>query len=257
MIRGVLLDLSGVVHIGDDAVPGALEAIARLNDGGLAVGYLTNTTSRPKRAILERLRRLGLAVEPETLITPAEAARVWLTRNRRAPHLLVTEALAEDFANLGNHHSGEAVVIGDAGQGFTYDALNAAFRKLAGGAELVALARNRMFRGSDGQLSLDAGAFVAALEYAAQCEAVLLGKPAPAFFEAALARLGTPAGETAMVGDDVEADVSGALAAGIGCALLVRTGKYADGAEDGADPPPTAVLADLAAAADWILASNG
>lgn len=256
MIRGVLLDLSGVVHIGDDAVPGALEAIARLDDAGLAVGYLTNTTSRPKRAILERLHRLGLAVKPEALTTPAESARVWLTRNRRAPHLLVTQALSEDFANL-NDHSGYAVVIGDAGHGFTYDALNAAFRKLAGGAELVALARNRLFRGPDGQLSLDAGAFVAALEYAAQCEAVLLGKPAPAFFEAALARLGTPAGETAMVGDDVEADVSGALAAGIGCALLVRTGKYENSAEDGTDPPPTAVLADLAEAADWILATNG
>lgn len=79
-------------------------------------------------------------------------------------------------------------------------------------------------------MSLDAGPFVAALEYAARTRAVLFGKPAPAFFHAVLADLCIAPHEAAMIGDDVEADVNGALAAGIP-AILVRTGKYRAGDE--------------------------
>jgi ribonucleotide monophosphatase NagD (HAD superfamily) len=60
-----------------------------------------------------------------------------------------------------------------------------------------------------------------------------------------------------MVGDDAEADVAGALAAGLGAALLVRTGKYRPGDETKVEPSPTATVADLAAAADWIIARRG
>jgi HAD superfamily hydrolase (TIGR01458 family) len=89
---------------------------------------------------------------------------------------------------------------------------------------LYALAANRYFKDEDG-LSLDAGAFVAALEYASGATAELFGKPAPAFFQAALEGLGCVAADAVMIGDDVEADVNGALALGIG-GFLVRTGKY-------------------------------
>jgi HAD superfamily hydrolase (TIGR01458 family) len=163
--------------------------------------------------------------------------------------------LAEDFEGLGKHRD-TALVVGDAGDGFTYEALNSAFRVLMSDADFLALARNRSFMDADHQLSLDAGAFVAALEYASQKEATLLGKPAPAFYGAAVARLGVDASATVMVGDDAEADVAGALSAGIGHALLVRTGKYQAGAEHSFTPPPTAVLDDLPAAVEWILANR-
>ena len=133
---------------------------------------------------------------------------------------------------------GEAVVVGDAAQGFTYAALNTAFRKLLDGAEFLALARNRSFKDDDGELSLDAGPFVAALEYACQRQAVLFGKPAADFFQAALASAGCDGKEAVMVGDDAEADVAGALAAGVGSALLVRTGKYRPGDENKVKPCP-------------------
>ena len=79
---------------------------------------------------------------------------------------------------------------------------------------------------------------MAALEYAAQREAVLLGKPAPDFFKAALASIECDGKEAVMVGDDAEADVAGALAAGVGSALLVRTGKYRPGDENKVKPAP-------------------
>lgn len=252
MVKGVLVDLAGVVFVDAKPIPGSVAAVGRLHAAGLPVRFVTNTTRTPKRAILARLEAMGLAVPASELFTPVDAVRPWLEQERHAPHLVVHPNLVEDFAGLAR--SGRpAVVVGDAGESFSYDALNAAFRLLIAGAPLLALAENRFFRDADGGLSLDAGPFVRALEYAARSKAMLFGKPAPRFYEAALASMKCAAGEAAMIGDDVEADVSGALRAGVGEALLVRTGKYQAGAEEGADPPPTAVVDDFAAAVARIL----
>lgn len=253
MIRGVLLDLAGVVYLGDTVLPGALDAIARLHDAGLPVAFITNTTRSSKTEVARRLVGMGLEVDEDRLITPGQAARLWLADHKRSPHLLVHPNLSAEFEEL-PEFADTAVVVGDAGRDFTYENLNAAFRALAGGADLLALAKNRAFKDEDGALSMDAGGFVAALEYASRREAIVLGKPAPAFYAAAVAKVGCRPDETVMVGDDVDSDVSGALEAGIGAALLVRTGKYTPGAEKDAVPRPTAVVDDLAAAADWILA---
>jgi HAD superfamily hydrolase (TIGR01458 family) len=256
MIRAVLLDLAGVVYEGDKPLPGAIEAVARLREAGFGLRFLTNTTRMPRHALLQRLTKMDVPITDEELFTPAYAARAWLTARDLSPHLLVYPALEEDFAGLPATEK-EAVVIGDAAQGFSYDALNRAFRKLLDGAEFVALARNRSFKDEDGALSLDTGAFVTALEYASRREAVLLGKPAPDFFQAALASLGCDGKDAVMVGDDAEADVAGALTAGLGAALLVRTGKYRSGDEDKVKPAPSATVADLPAAARWIIKRRG
>jgi len=252
MIRAVLLDLVGVVYEGDEPLPGAVEAVARLRDAGFGLRFLTNTTRMPRRALLRRLTNIGVPITAEELFTPAQAAGAWLVARKLSPHLLVHPALKEDFAGLPAGEN-EAVVVGDAAEGFSYAALNAAFRKLIAGAAFVALARNRSFKDEDGALSLDTGAFVAALEYASRREAVLLGKPAPDFFQAALASLGCDGKDAVMVGDDAEADVAGALAAGLGAALLVRTGKYRPRDEDKVEPAPSDTVADLAAATQWIM----
>ena len=182
MIRAVLLDLAGVVYQGEQPLPGAVQAIASLRNAGFRLRFLTNTTRMPRRALLSRLNSMGIAIADDELFTPAQAACAWLAAKGLSAHLLIHPALQEDFANL--PASGpEAVVIGDAADGFTYAALNEAFRKLLAGAAFLALARNRSFKDEDGELSLDTGAFVAALEYATQREAVLLGKPAPDFFQ--------------------------------------------------------------------------
>ena len=252
MIRAALLDLVGVVYQGDRPLPGAVEAVAGLREAGLRLRFLTNTTRMPRRALLSRLSEMGIVVAEEELFTPAQAARTWLKTKRLSPHLLIHPDLEEDFANL-DGSAGEAVVVGDAAQGFTYAALNTAFRKLLDEAEFLALARNRSFRDDDGELSLDAGPFVTALEYACQRQAVLFGKPAADFFQAALASAGCDGKEAVMVGDDAEADVAGALAAGVGSALLVRTGKYRPGDENKVKTVPSDTVEDLAAAVRWIM----
>jgi len=255
MIRGILIDLSGVIYIGGDPVAGAVEALSRIRGSGLPVRFLTNTTRTSKRGLLDRLSKMGISVPAEELFTPAQAARELLLKRALAPHLLVHPTLEEDFRDLPSPPDAQrAVVIGDAGDGFTYQALNAAFRELAMGAAFLALARNRSFLDTDGGLSLDTGAFVAALEYASGRTATVLGKPSVDFFAEAARDMHLPPGDLVMIGDDVESDVSGALAAGVGHGLLVRTGKYVPGAEASARPEPTAVVDDIGAAADWILA---
>jgi HAD superfamily hydrolase (TIGR01458 family) len=256
MIRAVLLDLAGVVYQDNQPLPGAVDAVAGLRKADLRLRFLTNTTRTPRRTLLYRLNEMGISIVDEELFTPAQAARAWLAARRLTPYFLIHSDLAEDFAGL-DAGLADAVVVGDAAQGFTYTALNAVFRKLLAGAEFLALARNRSFKDDDGELSLDAGAFVTALEYACQRGAVLVGKPAPDFFLGALASAACDGKEAVMVGDDAEADVAGALAAGIGNALLVRTGKYRPGDENKVHPAPSDAVEDLAAAARWIMERQG
>lgn len=256
MIRAVLLDLAGVVYDGDTPIPGAVAAIGRLRAEGLPIRFVSNTTRSPHRAIVAQLASLGVSVERDELFTPARAAVDWLAREGCVPHLLVHPDLVPEFAGnkVGDRR---AVVVGDAAEAFTYAAMNGAFRQLIDGAEFLALALNRTFEDADGGLSLDAGAFVAALEFAAGKQATVLGKPARDFFHAALAGLQCAPGQAVMVGDDAESDVAGALRAGIGSALLVRTGKYRAGDESRHAPHPSAAVDDLAAAVDWILRKRG
>jgi len=136
------------------------------------------------------------------------------------------------------------VIVGDLGAAFGYDVLNRAFRQVIDGAELIALQKNRYWLRADG-LALDVGPFVAALEYATGREAFVVGKPARGFFDEVLRDLGVDAGAAAMIGDDVESDIGGALAAGL-AAILVRTGKYRKDAARAAGIEPTATVDSIA-----------
>ena len=253
MIRGVLLDLAGVLYDGGAAIPGSAMAVARLKEAGLPARFVTNSTRAPRRHLLAKLAGMGFGIGADELFTPARAACDLLRATGRQAHLLIHPDLAEDFDGLPPAGPEISVIVGDAAQHFTYQAMNAAYRQLATGADLLALAANRSFRDTDGQLSIDAGAFVRALEYAARKDALVLGKPAPAFFDSAMASMGCAPEQAAMVGDDAEADIAGALQAGIGQAVLVRSGKFIPGDETRATPRPSHVADDLAAAVDWIL----
>lgn len=249
--KGVLLDLGGVVFAGDAPIAGSLEAVERLKTAPLPIRFITNTTSRSRRKLLDKLVSIGLTISPTELLTPAQLVRGYLINHQLKPHLLVHENLEEEFTDLPAAKA-EAVVIGDARERFNFANLNMAYRKLEGGAEFLALAANRNFLDDDGELSLDAGAFVKALEYASSREAKVLGKPARDFFELACQSLQTAANETVMIGDDAEADVGGAMAAGLH-GILVRTGKYKIGEEQKSLTPPDLIADDLASAVDWLL----
>ncbi|MGH2988572.1 MAG: TIGR01458 family HAD-type hydrolase [Solirubrobacterales bacterium] len=245
-VRGLLLDLDGVLYVGDDVVEGAQEAVAALRETGLGLRFVTNTTERSRAQTLEKLERLGFELAAEELVTPAALARRHcIDAGHRTVALIMNEAVKRDFEGL--EEVGErpdAVIMGDLGEAFGFEILNRAFRMVMDGAELVALQKNRFWLTPDG-LSLDAGPFVAAIEYASGTEAVVVGKPSRSFFELVLEDLGADPASAAMVGDDVETDVRGAMRAGL-TGILVRTGKYREDFVQASGVEPTATVDSIA-----------
>lgn len=239
-LKGILLDLDGTLYSGDQQIPGAREAVERLEAAGLTLRYVTNTTRKPRSGIHVHLSSLGFDVGETKILTPARTAAA-LVRGRSC-FPLVDESLLEDLGDMElTDDDPEFVLVGDIGEGFDYAKLNAAFRCLMDGADLLALQKNRYWRKEDG-LSLDAGPFVAALEYASGKSATVVGKPELGFFELALRDMGLEPGQAAMVGDDPESDVAGARAAGLK-GFQVRTGKYRPRMED---PDADLVLESIA-----------
>jgi HAD superfamily hydrolase (TIGR01458 family) len=225
-LGGLLIDLDGTVYEVDRLVPGARKATDWLRAQGIPFLFTTNTSRKSRRAIVESLAGLGLDTTPGEILTAPVAAARWLAeREIRRVFLLLPGSTEEGFADFElTEHEPEAVVVGDIGRAFTFDILNAAFGCLRSGARLVAIHKNRFWITKEGE-TLDAGPFVAGLEYAARVEAILVGKPAPAFFQLAAAMLGVDMAALGVVGDDLESDVRGARASGL-TAVQVRTGKF-------------------------------
>jgi HAD superfamily hydrolase (TIGR01458 family) len=249
-MAAILLDIDGVLHVSGEAIPGAPEAVQQLRAEGHRIRFVTNNTTRARAQLTAELQAIGIELEEEELATTPLAAGRLLEGLRVFP--LTMSAIRTDLATHVTlvEDGAEVVLVGGAdetaetGEVFAYDNLNRAFAELREGARLVCLHKNRWWQTARGPL-LDAGAFVAGLEYAAQVEAEVVGKPTAAYFEAALAELDAAPGEAVMVGDDVEADIGGAKRIGMK-GVLVRTGKFRPAALREADPQPDAVIDSIA-----------
>jgi HAD superfamily hydrolase (TIGR01458 family) len=237
-------------------IDGALETVRWCERERIPHLFVTNTSSKPRRALVERLGGLGLEVSADRIFTPPVAARSFLLERDANPvALFVREQTAEDFEGLTQldddaEAGADAVVVGDIGRAWSFDVMNRVFRLLMSEPRpiLVALGMSRYAQGDDG-LILDVAPFIKAFEHATDCEAVVMGKPAKAFFDAAVAKLGVPGSEVVMIGDDVRGDVGGAQNAGLR-GILVRTGKYRESDLEG-DVAPDAVLDSVADLPRW------
>lgn len=226
MIEGLLIDLDGTVYQAGELISGAVECTDWLREREIPFLFTTNTSRKSRRAVARSLSELGLDITEGEILTANVAAARWLEdQGVRRVQLLVPEAALEDFAAFElTDHEPEAVLVADLGDGFTFEVLNGAFQSVRAGARLVAMHKNRFWITRAGP-TLDAGPFVAALEFATRSEAVLVGKPAPAFFEMAAGMLGVDRSGLAVVGDDSESDIRGGNAAGL-TTVQVRTGKF-------------------------------
>ncbi len=251
-----LFDLDGTLYSSGAAIPGAAETLRRLRSAGIPYRLVTNTTSRSRSALVQRLAGYGFEVAPEEIFTAilaaGELARV-RGYTRVAP--FVFPAALEDLPDLdltggtSGHPAVEApqaVMVGDLGEGWTYGLMQEAFEYLLAGAGFIALSRDRYWQQGD-RLALDAGPFVAGLEYATGKTAEVAGKPSPAFYQGALRSLGRSGADGAvMIGDDLWSDVEGAQRAGL-AGWLVRTGKFRQSTLDGSEIRPDRILDSVAA----------
>ena len=254
-MAAILLDVDGVLHVSGAPIDGAAAAVRRLREAGHRLRFVTNSTTRSRQSLVEELRSLGVEVADDELQTTAAAAARAL-RGRRVLALTMA-AIVEDLEGVELvGEQADAVLVGGADETpetnrvFSYMNLARAFAELDAGAELYCLHRNRWWQTSRGPL-LDAGAFVAGLEYAAEVVATVLGKPSPAYFGAALEALDADPDQAWIVGDDLDSDVAGGQQAGLRT-VLVRTGKFREDALSRARIAPDVVLDSLADLPDWL-----
>jgi len=225
-IQGFLIDLDGVFYIEDQTIPGGAETVTWLRDQNLPIRFLTNTTMYSRDTLVAKLARFGIQAESGEMFSTAVVAAKWLAaKGISRVQLLLPEDPQMDFAGFEiTDDQPEVVVVGDLGAQFNFDILNSAFLAVKGGAQLIALQKGRYWQKENG-LAMDAGAFVAALEYATETEAELIGKPNRAYFDIALMDIGLDPSRVAMIGDSLDADICGARAVGMPT-ILVRTGQY-------------------------------
>ena len=246
----LLIDIDGVLTVSWKPLEGAVAALRRLRAAGLPLALVTNTTSRTRASIAAALAGAGFAVTAADILTAPVIAAAHLSEHYPGARCLLLNSgdISEDLAGVAlagaDDPDVEVVLVGGAGPEFSYQVLNAAFGHLQRGARLVAMHRGLYWRTDEG-LQLDSGAFVTGLEQAAGTTAEVVGKPAPAFFAAALAHLGAVAAGTLMVGDDIENDVLAAQRQGL-TGVLVKTGKYLPRAHRTASGTPDYVLASFA-----------
>jgi HAD superfamily hydrolase (TIGR01458 family) len=244
VIDGLLIDLDGVLYVGDEGTPGAAGMLEVIRDNHIPFRFVSNTTRKSRRTISRRLQAMGFRVGPDEIFTPAVAAIAWL-RRQGSPrvHLITTGDVDSEFIDAGISpvdRDVEQVVVGDAGDNFTYARMNHAFRFVMDGAGILALEKDRYWMAPDG-LALSAGPFVHALEFATREKALVMGKPSPEFFRLALEALALPAGRVAMIGDDIETDIGGAMSCGMQ-GVLVRTGKFRPEVTRASPVTPSAII---------------
>jgi HAD superfamily hydrolase (TIGR01458 family) len=228
-VDGLLLDIDGVLSVSWEPIEGAVETLGWLREQGIPFRLITNTTTHPRDALSGTLRDAGFAVEAAEIVTAVVATAEYLREHHPGARVLLlsdgdARADLQGVTLVGSDEPADVVVIGGASDQFAYSTINHIFRALMEGASLVGMHRNMFWRTSDG-LELDGGAYIAGLEEATGVRATICGKPAPAYFHAALEMLGVPAGRAGMVGDDVVNDVLAAQEIGM-TGVLVRTGKF-------------------------------
>jgi HAD superfamily hydrolase (TIGR01458 family) len=245
-VRGLLLDLDGVIVLAGQAVPGARDAVADLEKRGVPYRVVTNTSLGSRATLARTAAELGFQIGPDRFESALSVSAAYTAARYAGQPLYVlssddarTEFLGQHL--LGHEEAGApnataaAVVIGDSPDELTYTNLNRAFRLVRNGAELIGMHRNMWWLTPEGP-TLDAGALVTGLEAATGVRAGILGKPSRAFFGLAARDLaaeirasGGPGrvlrSELAMVGDDVWSDVLAAKRAGLR-GIFVRSGKH-------------------------------
>jgi HAD superfamily hydrolase (TIGR01458 family) len=254
-MAAILLDVDGVLHVSGEPIQGAAEAVRRLRENGHRLRFVTNNTTRSRAQLAAELRSQGLDIPDEELQTPSDAAARALGGKRVLA--LTMHAIVHDLDGLELVGEGaDAVLLGGADETpetslvFSFMNLARAFAELEGGADLYCMHRNRWWQTKHGPL-LDAGMFVVGLEYAAQTEATVLGKPSPSYFAAACEALDADPQMTWMIGDDLESDIAGAHGIGMRT-VLVRTGKFRPDTVERSRVQPDGIVSSLVQLPDWL-----
>ena len=251
-IKAFLFDLDGVFYVDNQLIDGGNETLRYLRDLKIPFRFITNNTTNSRNALTSRLIQLGLDVKKEEIIS-ANYAGVLLIKqlNLKNCKLILRPEAQEDYSDLNqNDNPVEAIVVGDIGSDWNHNLMNELLHDLLNGAELIALHKGRYFE-SEGGLTIDAGAFVAGLEYASGVTCRIVGKPNPTFFELASAHFNCKPEQIVLVGDDFINDIAGGHAMGYST-IMVKTGKYRAALAKKAKVQPHYFLSSIKELPKWL-----
>lgn len=220
----LLIDFDGVIRIEGKPAPDAKDFLRKVSELGIPAHFISNSTLRNADSLSKFLQEHTLDFGIPAM-TAADATLNYIREHYRRAAVYCIDSIRQTFDDLLDYENPEVVVIGDLEDAWSYEVLNEMFRFAMDGADLVAMQQNRYWKPEGKSLSLDAGPFVKAIEYATGKEARLIGKPSELYFRSALSALGQPDAERfIMIGDDLESDVKAAQAIG-GAGILIFTGK--------------------------------
>lgn len=232
-IRGLVLDMDGVLWHGDTALPGLNELFGTLERLGLPFVLATNNATKTVGQYVQKLGRFGVRVTPEQVLTSPSATAGFLQERYPAGtnvYVVGEVGLRETLSDAGFRVVGptevlagrraEVVVGGLVTASLSYDLLAQASLLVRNGAAFVATNFDATYPSEQGEVP-GAGAMLSPIVTATGVTPTVVGKPYPAMFNEALRRLGTEAPETLMVGDRLETDIDGAHAAGLQTALIL------------------------------------
>jgi 4-nitrophenyl phosphatase len=247
-IKGLILDMDGVLWRGSEAIGNLAEIFARFYDRGWRITLATNNATRTITQYVQRIESYGVIIEPWQIINSATAAAQYLHDRypQGGPVYVIGETgLIEALEQQGFYHSDRdaIAVMVSMDRRLSYEKLSKATLFIRGGIPFIATNPDRTFPTPDG-LVPGAGAILAALEAACYISPVITGKPSPAMYQIALARLSLSPHETLVVGDRPETDIAGAQA--IGCrTALVLSGVTSLDEANAWRPTPDLIVDDL------------
>lgn len=244
-IKGLLIDLDGVLYVGSRVIDGAIDAVERIRASGIPRRFVTNTSTLSLDSLHQKINSLGFSIPKRELISAPQAALLFLKQQPDPVcRLLLSEDAKRDFIEFRQSDTdAKYIIVGDIGDAWSYRLMNEIFNCLKKGAQLIAIHKNRFWQTEDG-LQMDIGGFVDALEYASNTKAKIIGKPSSDFFRIALSTMELQPGEVAIIGDDIDSDVGGGQQAGLK-GILVKTGKYRQAYAETSSVKPDLVIGSI------------
>ena len=221
--KPLLIDLDGVLKLGNSPAPDVKEFFNFIYENKIPACILSNSTLRTGDQIKEffALHKIDLSIPA---ITAFDATLAFIKNNYKKVQVYCRDYLIHHFNGMIDEENPEAIVIGDIEDKWNYQIMNDIFKKVYSGADLVAMHKNKYWN-PHGELLIDAGAFIHGIEFASDKKAILIGKPSPHYFKAALEKIDANSEESFfMIGDDIENDIKAAQDIG-GKGILIYTGK--------------------------------
>jgi 4-nitrophenyl phosphatase len=223
--RYLITDMDGVLWRGHEPLPGLVEFFQFLRRHDIRFVCATNNASTLPEKLAERLQGWGADVQPEEIVTSSTAtvdyladtlpagARLYVVgmEGLRVPLLQQGFEIAEDHV--------AAVVAGIDWQ-LTYEQIKRAALNIRAGAKFIGTNADRTFPSSEGIIP-GAGAILAAIETGTGVQPIVMGKPEPYLYEAALKRMQAPPAQTLVLGDRLETDILGAVRLNLKSALVL------------------------------------